>query len=156
MMDQDVVMFADTIDRNIRMWDDSISDYDVILAMKDADIYEEVNRRKKGVYFELQEGGHNISGGQRQRLEIARALAGDPSIVIMDEATSALDAQTEYNTLKAIKDRGITSIIVAHRLSTIRDCDRILVLDRGKVVQCGKHEELLQQEGLYRQLVITE
>ena len=156
MMDQDVVMFADTIDRNIRMWDDSITDYDVILAMKDADIYEEVNRRKKGVYFELQEGGHNISGGQRQRLEIARALAGDPSIVIMDEATSALDAQTEYNTLKAIKDRGITSIIVAHRLSTIRDCDRILVLDRGKVVQCGKHEELLQQEGLYRQLVITE
>jgi ABC-type multidrug transport system fused ATPase/permease subunit len=104
----------------------------------------------------IEEGGKDMSGGERQRIEIARVLAGEPSIIVMDEATAALDARTEYNVSNYIKDRGITSIIVAHRLSTIRDCDEIIVMDHGKVMQRGTHDELIKQDGLYRQLVMTQ
>ncbi|MBQ6398926.1 MAG: NHLP family bacteriocin export ABC transporter peptidase/permease/ATPase subunit [Clostridia bacterium] len=156
MVNQEVILFSDTVENNIKMWDDSIEDFDMILAAKDADIHADIISRKDGYQRVLQEGGRDLSGGQRQRIEIARVLAVDPSIIILDEATSALDARTEYDVSRFIHDRGITCIIVAHRLSTVRDCDEILVMDHGEVVQRGTHEVLMQEEGLYRTLITTE
>ena len=156
VVDQDIILFEDTIANNIRMWDDSIADFEMILAAKDAQIYDDIMAREGGFDGKLAEGGKNLSGGQRQRLEIARVLAQDPCIIIMDEATSALDAKTEYNLVKAVKDRGITCIVIAHRLSTVRDCDEIIVLDKGKVVERGTHEELYALGGYYTELVTSD
>ena len=153
VVDQDIVLFEDTIANNIKMWDDSIKDFEMILAAHDAQIYDDIMARSGGFYGKLAEGGKDLSGGQRQRLEIARVLAQDPSVIIMDEATSALDAKTEYELVKAVKKRGITCIVIAHRLSTIRDCDEIIVLDQGKVVERGTHEELYARGGLYAELI---
>lgn len=156
VVDQDITLFQDSISENIKMWDKSITDYEVILAARDAQIHQDIMARPGGYEHQIDSGGRNFSGGQRQRFEIARVLAGDPTIVILDEATSALDAKTEYEVTKAIKDRGITTIVVAHRLSTIRDCNEIVVLERGQVKERGTHEELFELGGMYSQLITTE
>ncbi len=156
IVDQEKVMFHDTIKNNIKMWDDSIEDFAVMMAAKDSDIHEAIVSRPDGYNHVLKEGGKDFSGGQCQRIEIARALAQEPSVIILDEATSALDAKTEVTVMENIRRIGCTCIVIAHRLSTIRDCDEIIVLDKGKVVERGKHEELMNKNGKYRELVITE
>lgn len=156
VVDQDIILFEDTIANNIKMWDDSIEDYSMIQAASDVRLHEDILRRDGGYQYRITEGGKDFSGGQRQRLEIARVLAQNPTIIIMDEATSALDAKTEYEVVTSIKNRGITCIVVAHRLSTIRDCDEIIVLDRGNVVERGTHDELYAKGGLYTKLVSNE
>ena len=153
VVDQEIALFEGTIAENIKMWDNSIEDFEMIMAARDSQLHEEIMRRDGGYNYRIAEGGKDFSGGQRQRLEIARVLTQDPSIIILDEATSALDAKTEYDLVKAVKDRGITCIVVAHRLSTIRDCDEIIVLDHGVTVERGTHEELYAKGGKYTQLV---
>ena len=153
VVDQDVILFEDSIANNIKMWDDSIEDFEMILAARDAQIHEDIMQRDGGYRYKLSEGGKELSAGQRQRMEIARVLAQDPTIIIMDEATSALDAKTEYEVVNAIRDRGITCIVVAHRLSTVRDCDDIIVLEQGRVVERGTHDELYAKCGKYTELI---
>jgi len=156
MVDQDIVLFEDTIANNIKMWDHSIEDFEMILAARDAQIHDDIMQRPGGYNGMLNENGRDLSGGQRQRLEIARVLAQDPSVIILDEATSALDAKTEYELVKAVKNRGISCIVIAHRLSTIRDCDEIIVLEKGRVVERGTHSELFAKGGAYTELVTSE
>ncbi len=153
VVDQDIVTFDDTVNDNIKLWDKAIEDFEVILACRDAGIHDVVAGRKGGYSSRVLPGGRNYSGGQLQRLEIARVLAQDPTVIILDEATSALDAQTEAEVIQRIRDRGITCIVVAHRLSTIRDCDEIIVLEDGKVVERGTHDELLAANAAYAELV---
>jgi len=156
VVDQDIILFEDTIANNIKMWDTSIEDFEMIMAARDAQLHEDIMQRDGGYNYRITEGGKDFSGGQRQRIEIARVLAQDPTIIILDEATSALDARTEYNVVQSIKDRGITCIVVAHRLSTIRDCDEIIVMDQGQVVERGTHDELYALNGFYTRLVCSE
>ena len=156
VVDQEIVTFDDTVSDNVKLWDKSIEDYEVILACRDADIHDVICEREGGYESRVLPGGRNFSGGQLQRLEIARVLAQDPTIIILDEATSALDAQTEAEVIRRIRDRGITCIGVAHRLSTIRACDEIIVMEDGKVVERGTHDELLRQGGAYAELVRSE
>lgn len=156
VVDQDIILFEDSIENNIKMWDETILDFEVILAARDAQIHDDIVQMPGGYKHKLISGGRNLSGGQRQRLEIARVLAQDPTIIILDEATSALDAKTEFEVVNAIKERGITCIVIAHRLSTVRDCDEIIVLDNGKVVERGRHEDLMRAGGAYSELVASE
>ena len=156
VVDQDIILFEDTIANNIKMWDSSIEDFEMIMAARDAQLHEDIMQRDGGYNYRITEGGKDFSGGQRQRMEIARVLAQDPTIIILDEATSALDAKTEYEVVKSIKDRGITCIVVAHRLSTIRDCDEIIVMDNGNVVERGTHDELYALGGFYTKLVSSD
>ena len=156
VVDQEIILLNDTIENNIKMFDPTINDADMILAAKDAGIHDEIVTMPDGYQRKLKSGGMGLSGGQRQRIEIARVLAVDPTIIILDEATSALDAQTEAYVMQRIRERGITCIVVAHRLSAVRDCDEIVVLDHGKVAQRGTHDELMAQGGMYAELVMSE
>ncbi|MFK0730078.1 MAG: NHLP family bacteriocin export ABC transporter peptidase/permease/ATPase subunit [Gloeotrichia echinulata GP01] len=153
MVEQDILLFGGTVRDNLTLWDSTVPNNSLMRACKDAAIDDIVLSMSGGFDAELIEAGANLSGGQRQRLEIARALVNNPSILVMDEATSALDAETEKIIDQNLRRRGCTCIIVAHRLSTIRDCDEIIVLERGKVVQRGTHQQLWQVEGAYSRLL---
>jgi len=153
VVNQDITLFEGTIADNIKMWDESIEDFSMVMAAHDAQIHEDIAGRPGAYLSLLSENGKNFSGGQRQRIEIATALAKDPSILIMDEGTSALDPKTEQRVMEHIGGLGITLILIAHRLSTIRDCDRIFVMEHGHLLQQGTHEELMQEDGLYRELL---
>ena len=152
-VDQDVFQITGTVRDNITMFDKSIPSADIVQAAQDACIHEDILKLTGGYEAAVAEGGLNFSGGQRQRLEVARALAANPSILILDEATSAIDPVTEQKCLENIRRRGCTCLIVAHRLSTIRDADEIIVLEKGKVAERGTHRELVQHDGPYRRLI---
>ena len=153
VVNQDITLFEGSIEDNIKMWDESIEDFSMVMAANDAQIHDEIAERPGAYQGLLSENGKNFSGGQRQRIEIATALAKDPTILIMDEGTSALDPKTETKVMQHIGNLGITLVLIAHRLNTIRDCDCIYVMEKGQILQQGSHEELMRQEGLYHELM---
>ena len=155
-VDQEVFLMSGTVRENISMFDAAISRDDVIRAARDACIHQDIVQLNGSYEAHVDEGGRNFSGGQRQRLEIARALAGNPSFLVLDEATSALDPLTEAEIMQNIRRRGCSCLVIAHRLSTIRDCDEIIVLEQGKIVERRTHEELFGQQGAYYNLIMEQ
>ena len=154
MVQQEIQLFGCSVRDNLSLWNPAIRERDLVQACRDAEILDVVRGLPDGFDTQLSEGGQNLSGGQRQRLEIARALVGNPSILVMDEATSALDADTEQRVIQNLSRRGCTQVIVAHRLSTIRDAELILVMDQGQVIEQGKHSDLINNShGAYAQLL---
>jgi NHLM bacteriocin system ABC transporter peptidase/ATP-binding protein len=152
-VDQDPCLFEGTVRDNLTLWDDAVPDEAVVAALRDAELFDMITARPGGVNSRVGEGGRNFSGGQRQRLELARALVGNPSLLVLDEATSALDPETERIITDNLRRRGCASLVIAHRLSTIRDADEILVLSKGKVVERGRHRELMELDGQYAALL---
>ena len=153
VVDQEVFLFGGSVTENVTMWDPTIATPRIVQAARDAAIDEVIAAREGGYQSRIVEGGGNFSGGQCQRLEIARALVGEPTIVVMDEATSALDPTTEVLIDESMRRRGCTTIIIAHRLSTIRDSDEIIVMERGTIVQRGTHDDMKDVDGPYKYLV---
>ena len=153
VIDQEVLMFKGSIQENISFWDENLPETDMIQSARDAAIHDTISARVNAYDAEVLERGTNFSGGQRQRLEIARALALNPSVLVLDEATSALDPKSEKVVMDNIKRRGCTCLIVAHRLSTIMDCDEIIVMEFGKIVERGTHQELIKNNGVYTRLI---
>jgi ABC-type multidrug transport system fused ATPase/permease subunit len=152
-VDQDIFLFEGTVRDNVVLWDPSIPDEAVIAALKDAAVLDVISRRPGGIRSRVAQDGRNFSGGQRQRLEIARALVRQPSVLVLDEVTSALDAGTEQVIIDNLRRRGCACVVIAHRLSTVRDSDEIVVLDHGSVVERGRHEALIAAKGRYAELV---
>jgi len=151
-VEQEIFIFGGTVRDNLTLWDQTIPDTQVLQACRDAELLDVIRAMPKGLDSELLEGGANLSGGQRQRLEIARALVQNPSLLILDEATSALDATTELAIAHHLRRRGCSCVIIAHRLSTVRDCDEIIVFDQGQVIERGTHDSLLELDGYYARL----
>ena len=156
VIDQHVVLFDDTISENLKMWDHSIEDFTMTMACIDSGIRNDIISRPRGFNTKLVKGGGNFSGGQRQRMEIATALAREPILLVMDEATSALDTVTEREVMQNIRQCGASLIVIAHRLSTVRDCDEIIVMDHGQIAERGTHDELMSRDGIYKKLMTND
>jgi ATP-binding cassette subfamily C protein len=153
VVDQEIFLFEGPVRQNLTLWDATVPEQNILSACKDACIHEVISARHNGYESLVLEGGRNFSGGQRQRLEIARALVNNPTVVLLDEATSALDPNTERQIDGNFRRRGCACVIIAHRLSTIRDCDQIVVMREGKVEQAETHDDLVKQGGLYADLI---